>query len=98
MPIGVYLGLPLYNVLAPEGIKPIIASAILISLFMKLPANLRDRQLPIFSYYINGIVIGFGNMIVGVLAPLLAAFLRREPLTKEQMVGTLGFFGFAGNF
>lgn len=97
MPIGVYLGLQLYNVLAPEGIKLIIASAILISLFAKLPAALRDRQLPIFSYYIIGIVIGFGNMIVGVLAPLLAAFLRHEPLTKEQMVGTLGFFGFAGN-
>ena len=36
-------------------------------------------------------------MIVGVLSPLLASVLRFENLSKEENVGTLGFFGFAGN-
>ena len=44
-----------------------------------------------------GFVTGIGNVLVGVIAPVLGAILRFENLTKERMVGTLGFFGFAGN-
>ena len=32
-----------------------------------------------------------------MLSPILGAILRFERLDKERMVGTLGFFGFAGN-
>ena len=37
-------------------------------------------------------------MIVGVIAPVLGVLVVRKDLTKEQVVGTLGFFGFVGNF
>ena len=36
-------------------------------------------------------------MIVGVVAPILGVLVIRNDLTKEQVVGTLGFFGFVGN-
>lgn len=97
MPIGVYLGLQLYSYLEPQSIQLIIAISILLSLFVKSPKTLSDVNLPKWAYYFVGLGIGFGNMIVGVLAPLLAAILRLEHLTKEQTVGTLGFFGFIGN-
>ena len=45
----------------------------------------------------GGFFIGAGNILVGVLAPILGAILRFENLPKERLVGTLGFFGFAGN-
>ena len=35
--------------------------------------------------------------MVGVLAPVLASVLRFENLSKDETVGTLGFFGFFGN-
>lgn len=97
MPIGVYLGLQLYSHLEPKGIQLIIATAILLSLFMRSPKSLNETKVPKFAYYLIGLFVGFGNMIVGVLSPLLAAILRLEKLSKEQMVGTLGFFGFIGN-
>lgn len=97
MPIGVYLGLQLYNVLEPAGIQLVIAAGILISLFARAPHAMKQAKLPIFAYYPIGLLIGFGNMIVGTLAPLLAAILRLEKLSKEQTVATLGFFGLMGN-
>ena len=36
-------------------------------------------------------------MIVGVIAPVLGAIIVRRDLKKEQIVGTLGFFGLIGN-
>ena len=36
-------------------------------------------------------------MVVGVIAPILGVLIIRKDLSREAMVGTLGFFGFAGN-
>ena len=36
-------------------------------------------------------------MIVGVIAPILGAIIVRRDLKKEEIVGTLGFFGVIGN-
>ena len=97
MPIGVYLGLQLYHLLEPHMIKLVIAIAILVSLFMRMPRAAGEAKFPPALYYPLGLFIGFGNMIVGVLSPVLAAVLRLEALSKEQTVATLGFFGFMGN-
>lgn len=97
MPLGVYLGLLLYNALEPRYIQLLIAGSILLSLFLNPAKSSVKSKFPKSAYYLVGLVIGFGNMIVGVLAPLLAAVLRLENLPKEETVGTLGFFGFAGN-
>lgn len=97
MPVGVYLGLQLYSYLQPDTIKLVIALAILLSLLIQAPKSKMDSGLPKSFYYVLGIFVGFGNVIVGVLAPLLAAILRLEAFSKEQTVATLGFFGFVGN-
>lgn len=96
MPVGVYLGLLFYNALQPEHLQLVIAGAILLSLFIA-PKGLQAQKSGKSVFYIVGMIAGFGNMIVGVLSPLLAAVLRLQDLPKEQTVGTLGFFGFAGN-
>ena len=97
MPIGVYIGLQLVNLLAPTGIQLTIAIGILLTLFIKAPAASDHARYPKSIYYFVGLFIGAANVLVGVLSPLLGAILRLEPLNKEQRVGTLGFFGFAGN-
>lgn len=97
MPIGVAMGLALYHSLEASHIRLAIAGFILLSLFFNPNKLASERRLPPSAYFALGLFIGFANMIVGVLAPFLAALLRLERLPKEQMVGTLGFFGFAGN-
>ena len=43
------------------------------------------------------IFTGVMNMLVGVIAPILAIIIRNNLTKKEEIVGTLGFFGFIGN-
>ena len=97
LPLGVYLGLVLYTALSADYIQLLVACSILLSLFLRPGHSAARSKFPKSAYYFLGLIIGFGNMIVGVLAPLLAAVLRLENLSKEATVGTLGFFGFAGN-
>ena len=97
MPAGVYLGLELYGLLSPAGLQLVIAGFVLLSLLVRVPASSAQTGLPGWIYYVSGFFIGAGNILVGVLAPILGAILRFENLPKERLVGTLGFFGFAGN-
>lgn len=97
MPIGVFLGLKLYESLSPDMIQLLIATAILLSFLIRPKSSQSGRGVPKAIYYLVGLVIGFGNVVVGVLSPILAAILRIEEFEKQQTVGTLGFFGFAGN-
>ena len=97
MPLGVYLGLQVYDRLDPAAIQIVIAGFVLVSLLIRAPKQGSGKGLPAWVYVLGGIVIGAGNMIVGVLAPVLGAMIRLEQLGKESTVGTLGFFGFAGN-
>ena len=97
MPAGVYLGLELYGLLSSAGLQLVIAGFVLLSLLVRVPASSAQAGLPSWVYYLSGFFIGAGNILVGVLAPILGAILRLENLPKERLVGTLGFFGFAGN-
>lgn len=97
MPLGCYIGLLLYDSLSGDFLRLIIACSIILSLFLKPPKHLPSQKLPKSIFYVVGLITGFGNMIVGVLAPLLASIIRFENLSKEETVGTLGFFGFVGN-
>jgi len=97
MPAGVYLGLELYGLLSSAGLQLVIAGFVLLSLLVRVPASSAQASLPSWVYYLSGFFIGAGNILVGVLAPILGAILRLENLPKERLVGTLGFFGFAGN-
>ena len=97
MPAGVYFGLQLYGMLDQSALQLVIAGFVLLSLLVRVPGDVAGRAFPAWAYLPAGFLIGGANMLVGVLAPVLGAILRFERLDKERTVGTLGFFGFAGN-
>ena len=97
MPAGVYLGLHIYEMMDQDSLQLVIASFVLLSLVIRPPSSPEATGVPKAVYYATGFFIGAANIIVGVLSPILGAILRLERLPKEHLVGTLGFFGFAGN-
>ena len=97
MPAGVYVGLQLYGMLDQSALQLVIAGFVLLSLLVRVPGAVAGRAFPAWAYLPAGFLIGGANMLVGVLAPVLGAILRFKRLDKERTVGTLGFFGFAGN-
>lgn len=64
----------------------LIAALILYVLFK--PKKLPTLMLPYWSFGILGFVMGVLNPIIGASGPLLAPFLLRDDLRKEQIVGT----------
>ena len=97
MPFGVALGLLLFQGLSKEIIQILIGCFVLISLATRQLSKLRGKDLPLWAFVPVGFITGVLNMIVGVIAPILGVLVIRNDLTKEQVVGTLGFFGFIGN-
>lgn len=97
MPFGVWLGLALFQGLPPEVIQILIGCFVLISLATRQLDRFRGRDLPLWAFVPVGFATGVLNMIVGVIAPVLGILMVRHDLSKEQVVGTLGFFGFIGN-
>jgi uncharacterized membrane protein YfcA len=97
MPLGVALGLWLFQGLPTEVIQIMIGCFVLMSLATRQLKAIADKDLPLWAYVPVGFVTGILNMIVGVIAPILGVLVIRKDLTKENMVGTLGFFGLIGN-
>ena len=97
MPLGVALGLMLFQGLPTEVIQILIGCFVLLSLLTRQLRSLRDKDMPLWAFIPVGFCTGVLNMIVGVIAPILGALVIRSDLSKEQVVGTLGFFGFIGN-
>lgn len=97
MPFGVWLGLVLFQGLPAEVIQILIGCFVLISLVTRQLEGFRGKDLPLWAFVPIGFVTGVLNMIVGVIAPILGVLMIRRDLSKEQIVGTLGFFGFVGN-
>ena len=97
MPLGVWLGLELFQGLSTETIQILIGCFVLISLAARQIGKWRDSDVPLWAFFPVGFVTGALNMVVGVIAPILGVLIIRKDLSKEAMVGTLGFFGFLGN-
>jgi uncharacterized membrane protein YfcA len=97
MPLGVWLGIELFQGLPTEAIQILIGCFVLISLGTRQLRKFRDKNLPLWAFVPIGFVTGILNMIVGVIAPILGVLVIRDDLSKEQIVGSLGFFGFIGN-
>ena len=97
MPFGVVLGLLIFQGLSAEIVQGLIGCFILITLASKQLKSLKGKDLPLWAFIPVGFITGALNMIVGVIAPVLAVLVARKDLSKEQIVGTLGFFGFSGN-
>lgn len=97
MPLGVWLGLELFQGLPTETIQILIGCFILISLAARQIGKWRESDVPLWAFFPIGFVTGALNMVVGVIAPILGVLIIRKDLSKETMVGTLGFFGLLGN-
>jgi uncharacterized membrane protein YfcA len=97
MPLGVWLGLELFQGLPTETIQILIGCFILISLAARQIEKWRESDVPLWAFFPIGFVTGALNMVVGVVAPILGILIIRKDLSKETMVGTLGFFGLLGN-
>lgn len=97
MPFGVALGLLLFQGLPKEVVQILIGCFVLISLATRQLKPLENKDLPLWAFVPVGFVTGILNMIVGVIAPILGVLVIRKDLSKENVVGTLSFFGFIGN-
>ena len=97
MPFGVVVGLLLFQGLPAEIVRMLIGFFVLASLATRQLRNLRQKDLPLWAFVPMGFFTGVLNMIVGVIAPILGVLVIRNDLSKEEVVGTLGFFGFIGN-
>ena len=97
LPLGVVLGLWLFQGLPAAVIQLLIGGFVLITLALPYVEQFGIRETPLWAFIPVGFVTGCLNMIVGVIAPILGAIIVRRDLKKEQIVGTLGFFGVIGN-
>ena len=97
LPLGVVLGLWLFQGLPAAVIQLLIGGFVLITLALPYVKQFGIQETPLWAFIPVGFVTGCLNMIIGVIAPILGAIIVRRDLKKEQIVGTLGFFGVIGN-
>lgn len=97
LPLGVYLGLKIFQSIDANEIKNLIGFFILLALGLQNLKTFKNIKMPINIYYLIGLLTGFLNILVGVIAPLLAVILRQSVSEKKSIVGTLGYFGLIGN-
>ena len=98
IPLGVYIGLEIFQSINAEDIKKLIGSFIIIALILQNINFIKNLIISSNWYYIVGLFTGILNILVGVIAPLLAVIVKQSINEKKSIVGTLGYFGLVGNF
>ena len=97
IPLGVYIGLEIFQSINAEDIKKLIGSFIIIALILQNIKFIKNLIISSNWYYIVGLFTGILNILVGVIAPLLAVIVKQSINEKKSIVGTLGYFGLVGN-
>ena len=97
LPVGVYIGLQIFQNIDANHIKNLIGTFILLALIFQNLKFINKFFLPDYAYYFVGLFTGILNILVGVIAPLLAVILKQSVSKKKSIVGTLGYFGLIGN-
>ena len=97
IPLGVYLGLEIFQSFDAEDIKKLIGLFIIIALILQNIKFIKNLIISSNWYYIVGLFTGILNILVGVIAPLLAVIVKQSINEKKSIVGTLGYFGLVGN-
>jgi len=97
VPAGIAVGLWLFQGMSKEAVQILIGSFIIVTLFTRQIGRLREKDLPLWALFPMGFCVGVLNMIVGVVAPIIGVLLIRKELSKEDYVGTLGFYGVLTN-
>ena len=98
IPLGVYIGLEIFRNVDADDIKNLIGLFIIIALVLQNLKSIRNIIITSNWYYLVGFLTGILNILVGVIAPLLAVIIKHSLNEKKSIVGTLGYFGFVGNF
>ena len=98
IPLGVYIGLEIFRNVDADDIKNLIGLFIIIALVLQNLKSIRKITISSNWYYLIGFLTGILNILVGVIAPLLAVIIKHSLNEKKSIVGTLGYFGFVGNF
>ncbi|MDA8687819.1 hypothetical protein N9L98_02010, partial [bacterium] len=98
LPIGVYIGLQIFQNMDSDNIKNIIGIFILLALTLQNLKFIKSFFVPYYAFYFIGLITGVLNILVGVIAPLLAVILKQSISEKKSIVGTLGYFGLIGNY
>ena len=98
IPLGVYIGLEIFRNVDADDIKNLIGLFIIIALVLQNLKSIRKVTISSNWYYLIGFLTGILNILVGVIAPLLAVIIKHSLNEKKSIVGTLGYFGFVGNF
>jgi uncharacterized membrane protein YfcA len=80
-----------------DNIKNIIGIFILLALTLQNLRFIKSFFVPYYAFYFIGLITGVLNILVGVIAPLLAVILKQSISEKKSIVGTLGYFGLIGN-
>ena len=74
-------------------LQMLIGGFIILTLFARRIGRLRPKDLPLWAFVPMGFFVGVLNRIVGVVAPVIGVPIIRKELSKEDLVGTLGFYG-----
>ena len=97
VPAGIAVGLWLFQGMSKEAIQILIGCFIIVTLFTRRLGRFREKDLPLWAFVPMGFIVGVLNMIVGVVAPVIGVLIIRKELSKEDYVGTLGFYGVLTN-
>ena len=96
--LGVYAALEIFQSINAEDIKKLIGTFIIIALILQNIKFIKKFIISSNWYYIVGFITGILNILVGVIAPLLAVIVKQSINDKKSIVGALGYFGLVGNF
>lgn len=97
LPVGIAVGLWLFQGMSKETLQILIGCFIIVTLFTREIGRLRGRDLPLAAFIPLGFATGVLNMIVGAVMPVIGVLMIRRDLTKEAYVGTLGVYGTLSN-
>jgi len=97
LPLGIYIGLKIFQSIDQDYIKNLIGLFILLAIGFQNLKSFKKIKISSNIYYLVGFFTGIFNILVGVIAPLLAVIVRQSIEEKESIVGTLGYFGLIGN-
>ena len=97
LPFGIFVGLKIFQNVESDNIKILIGFFILLALGIQNFKIISKLKISTNVYLIIGFLTGILNILVGVIAPLLAVILKQSISEKKSIVGTLGYFGLIGN-
>ena len=97
LPFGIFLGLKIFQNIDSDNIKILIGFFILLALGFQNLKIINNIKISTNIYILIGFFTGVLNILVGVIAPLLAVIVKQSISEKKSIVGTLGYFGLIGN-